>query len=120
MKCVGISLKACTDKLPLMRRPLVFFPLKSLSVSVMKNKDVKKKHYSFLFTRVAFPCQVVYITATFPFVMLIVLLIRGVTLPGAAAGIKFYLYPNLDRLMDPEVGDTLYLANISFLDVVGL
>lgn len=47
--------------------------------------------------------QVVYITATFPFVMLIVLLIRGVTLPGASEGIKFYLYPDLDRLKDPEV-----------------
>ncbi|XP_072307836.1 sodium- and chloride-dependent taurine transporter-like [Eucyclogobius newberryi] len=47
--------------------------------------------------------KVVYITATFPFVMLIVLLIRGVTLPGASAGIKFYLYPDLNRLMDPEV-----------------
>ncbi|XP_061474412.1 sodium- and chloride-dependent taurine transporter isoform X2 [Rhineura floridana] len=47
--------------------------------------------------------KVVYITATFPFVMLFVLLIRGVTLPGAAEGIKFYLYPDISRLADPQV-----------------
>ncbi|XP_063766446.1 solute carrier family 6 member 11a [Eleginops maclovinus] len=44
-----------------------------------------------------------YFTATFPFVMLVVLLIRGMTLPGALHGIKYYLYPNPMRLFDPQV-----------------
>ncbi|XP_069084236.1 sodium- and chloride-dependent GABA transporter 2-like [Pleurodeles waltl] len=47
--------------------------------------------------------KVVYFTATFPYLMLLVLLIRGVTLPGALQGIQFYLYPDLSRLKDPQV-----------------
>ncbi|XP_016399124.1 sodium- and chloride-dependent GABA transporter 2-like [Sinocyclocheilus rhinocerous] len=47
--------------------------------------------------------KVVYVTATFPYVMLLILLIRGVTLPGASRGIQFYLYPDLGRLADPQV-----------------
>ena len=55
--------------------------------------------------------QVVYVTATFPYAMLLVLLVRGVTLPGAWTGIKFYLYPDMSRLSDPQVGlDPLYLS----------
>lgn len=53
----------------------------------------------------ALPPQVVYFTATFPYAMLVILLIRGVTLPGASIGIKFYLYPDLGRLADPQVTD---------------
>ncbi|XP_033993171.1 sodium- and chloride-dependent GABA transporter 2-like isoform X2 [Trematomus bernacchii] len=47
--------------------------------------------------------KVVYVTATFPVVMLIVMLIRGLTLPGAVTGIRYYLYPDLTRLTDPQV-----------------
>ncbi|XP_041836326.1 sodium- and chloride-dependent GABA transporter 2-like [Melanotaenia boesemani] len=44
-----------------------------------------------------------YFTATFPFLLLVVLLFRGMTLPGAFHGIKYYLYPNPSRLADPQV-----------------
>uniref|UniRef100_A0A3B3RPV9 Transporter n=1 Tax=Paramormyrops kingsleyae TaxID=1676925 RepID=A0A3B3RPV9_9TELE len=47
--------------------------------------------------------KVVYFTVTFPYVMLVVLLIRGLTLPGAKDGIIFYLYPDPARLTDPQV-----------------
>lgn len=49
-----------------------------------------------------------YFTATFPFIMLIVLVFRGLTLPGALHGIKHYLYPNVTRLADPQVPITHY------------
>ncbi|XP_019748226.1 LOW QUALITY PROTEIN: sodium- and chloride-dependent GABA transporter 2-like [Hippocampus comes] len=47
--------------------------------------------------------SVVYFTATFPYVMLFILLIRGLTLPGARQGVEFYLLPDPSRLTDPQV-----------------
>ena len=47
--------------------------------------------------------QVVYFTAVFPYVMLTVLLVRGVTLDGAADGLVFYLKPDFSRLAEAQV-----------------
>ncbi|XP_056331122.1 sodium-dependent dopamine transporter [Danio aesculapii] len=47
--------------------------------------------------------KVVWITATMPYVVLTVLLLRGVTLPGAIDGIKAYLSVDFLRLYDAQV-----------------
>ncbi|CAG2181899.1 unnamed protein product, partial [Oppiella nova] len=47
--------------------------------------------------------KVVYFTALFPYVVLVILFIRGVTLPGAMQGIVFYLKPDWNRLFTPQV-----------------
>ena len=47
--------------------------------------------------------QVVYFTATFPYLVLTILLIRGATLPGSAEGIKYYLKPDFSKLSSPGV-----------------
>ncbi len=47
--------------------------------------------------------KVVYFTAIFPFVVLFILFIQGIMLPGAIDGIEFYVKPNYEKLLDPEV-----------------
>lgn len=47
--------------------------------------------------------KVVWVTALFPYVMLLVLFFRGVTLPGASSGILYYVVPNFSLLQSPSV-----------------
>jgi len=47
--------------------------------------------------------KVSYVVSTFPYVLLTVFLIKGVTLPGATEGIIYYLYPDWNRMLDLEV-----------------
>ncbi|XP_073971535.1 serotonin transporter [Rhodnius prolixus] len=47
--------------------------------------------------------KAVWVTALMPYVVLFILLIRGVTLPGAAKGISYYLTPQWHKLANTKV-----------------
>lgn len=52
--------------------------------------------------------RVVAITVPLPTILLILLTIRGLTLPGAIEGISYYLTPNFSRLLDVNVWLSAY------------
>lgn len=63
--------------------------------------------------------KVVYVTVFVPWLLLIAFVIRGVTLPGAMDGLKFYLTPHFEKLLDPSVwvaayGQVFYSLSIGF------
>ena len=44
------------------------------------------------------------------FLIMIVLCVRGITLPGAAEGLKFYLLPDFGRMAEQGIGEVVYAA----------
>ncbi|XP_077543155.1 sodium-dependent noradrenaline transporter-like isoform X2 [Haemaphysalis longicornis] len=59
--------------------------------------------YLALFKGVSSSGKVVWVTATAPYFILTLLLLRGVLLPGAGTGVKYYLQPNVTKLLDTQV-----------------
>ncbi|KAI8507505.1 Sodium-dependent serotonin transporter [Branchiostoma belcheri] len=47
--------------------------------------------------------KVVWVTATLPYILLLILMVRGVTLPGARRGILYFLTPKWETLASPSV-----------------
>ena len=47
--------------------------------------------------------KVAYFTAIFPYVVLLIMLVRGLTLPGAVDGLKFFFKPQWDKLATLDV-----------------
>ena len=47
--------------------------------------------------------QVAWFTAIFPYIVLAILLVRGLTLEGASVGLSFYLSPSFEKLTHGEV-----------------
>lgn len=54
-------------------------------------------------------------TATFPYLVLLVLLVRGATLPGAWRGVVFYLKPDWEKLLSTAVSQ-LVKSSKAFFD----
>lgn len=76
-------------------------------------------HYFSLFRGLETSGKVVWVTATAPYMILSILLVRGLFLPGAAMGIEYYLSPRLEKLADPQVwidaaGQVFYSIGVGF------
>merc|ERR1719422_1421329 len=47
--------------------------------------------------------KVVYVTATVPFILLIIFTVRALTLPGASDGLSYFFTPKWDEMLEPKV-----------------
>lgn len=67
--------------------------------------------------------KVAYFTAIFPYIVMIILLIRGLTLPGAVDGIWYFIKPEFAKLLEPgvwyaAVGQCFFSLNTGFGSII--
>ena len=55
--------------------------------------------------------QVVYVTATAPYIFIVILLVRAALLPGSWDGVKYYLTPQFNQLARPQVKSNTQLGD---------
>jgi solute carrier family 6 GABA transporter-like protein 6/8/11/12/13 len=61
--------------------------------------------------------KVVYVTAIFPYVVILIMLVRGVTLEGASIGLRYFLIPKWDNLLNPMVWANAAIQNFNSIGV---
>ncbi len=54
--------------------------------------------------------RITKVMMSFLLVILVVLCIRSVTLPGAGAGLRFYLIPDFSRIVENDIGEVIFAA----------
>ena len=63
--------------------------------------------------------KVVYVTVSFPYIIMVILLVRAVTLDGAMEGILFYITPKWDKIMDVRVWESAAIQIFFSLSLSG-
>ncbi|XP_078487244.1 sodium- and chloride-dependent taurine transporter-like [Ciona intestinalis] len=81
--------------------------------------------YFCIWKGIRWTAKVVYFTATAPIIMIIIMIVRGATLDGAANGIKYYLRPEMSKLANIKVwmaaaSQVIYSYGICFGAIVCL
>lgn len=61
--------------------------------------------------------KVIYVTATAPYIFILIFVIRAALLPGSLKGIKYYLIPDFDLLRTPQVWIQAFIQNFFTLGI---
>jgi len=99
----GIGLPDWKLSLCLLLAWIIICAILMKGVSVSPSLQRSSTDFDLSTLQVASSGKVAYFTALFPYVVLITLLVRGVTLEGASDGILYFIRPDWPKLLDASV-----------------